>query len=325
MLGKALISPAAEVVPDAPIKVIGEAGNMYVVRDHSVEQVDKKGRGKAILSSLPVINDAETMNGEIWVATAQGLQVYDGKSFLLKRTFFEGDKIIAVAKDAEQKIWAATALNGVFRQGGPNGFEQKLDVMVTNAMVCTADSNAYIGTPIGLYKINVATGHVTRFAEEGHSGYELPDNIVERLYKDGRSNVWVVMPDHIAFKSNGRYKGELPSYSFIGDKGNAIRNVIGLEDGSYLFATRKGLALLPSTALQDAHHHHGGMNEVFQEHGARALSLTASQAGAPDGLSGRPVEYVAKQGGDIYFFTADGHWKTKERRLLKMAKPGTGH
>src|SRR5690606_36803796 len=92
-------------------------------------------------------------------------------------------------------------------------------------LAATQDSNVWIGTNVGLYKMSLKDYSTIRYAEEGYSGYELPDNIIEQLYEDPFSNIWVVMPDNISFKRGNNYTGENPTYNFIGVKNNKIYSI----------------------------------------------------------------------------------------------------
>ncbi len=301
-----------------PVKILGHDKKTYVINRNSIDIIHDKHTLRSVIYPLAAVNDATIKKQELWLATDKGAYIYDLKSYELKDQYFDRQKITAVATDVHNKVWIGTFLNGVYKQNDKDSFEQKLNVTATYTLLCTPDSNAYIGTNIGLYKMNIANDQITRFAEEGHSGHELPDNIVEQLFKDDHSNIWVIMPENISFKSSKYYNGEIPSYAFVGDKSNRIINIIGLKkDKAYLIVTEKSLALLPANSIEKDHHHVHS-DEIFGKQNTPAFYVESDKLNTPKFLMNEPITYVAKVNKVIYFFTERGHWKIPEKNLLKQ-------
>lgn len=300
-----------------PVKVLDQDKKTYVIRRSSIDIIQGKSILKPVIHPDASVNDAAIRKQELWLATDRGIYVYDLNNYQLLYQYFNQQKITAVATDINNEIWVGTFLNGVYKHSSKDSFEQKLNVTAVYTLLCTPDSNTYIGTNIGLYKMNIFSGQTTRFAEEGHSGYELPDNIVEQLFKDDYSNIWVIMPDNISFKSSKSFNGEIPSYAFVGDKSNKIINIMGIRNKAFLIATQKSIALLPAGSIEHDHHH-AHSDEIFSRQNTHAFSINMDKLKAPESLKSEPVTYVGKVKENIYFFTDKGYWKTSEKNVLKQ-------
>lgn len=298
---------------NTPVKIMSFNKQTLLVGSKTVELI-RKDRPLTIIEPAATISDATIDGNDLWLGTDKGVKVYDLNDYKLKQTYFPSTRISAVAIDAFKRIWVAASLKGVYLKDN-DSFINKVSIAGIYSLVCTADSNIWVGTNVGLYRIAGNDFKTTRYAEEGYSGYELPDNIVERLYKDEHSNIWVVMPDNISFKSNARYQGEIPSYAYVGDKHNTVRTIVPVAGSSYIFVTEKGLFFLPSSSIKEDHHAKGG--EVFTAENAQAFVLDLKQLNVPAKLSEYPVTYAEKVGDELYFITAAGGWRVKEKDLVK--------
>lgn len=296
------------------LKLLPTGKEVLFVQENRISILEGKTL-RPLISDVGTINDAVVKGNELWIATQDGLKIADKSSGQVKRIAFNHKRISALDKDVYGRIWIATTLEGVYMQSG-DSFTLKLNTNGAHALVCTEDSAIWVGTSVGLYRLAAANFALTRYAEEGYSGYELPDNIVERLFKDERSNIWVLMPDNISFKSSTHYNGEIPSYTYVGDKYNEIHTIVPLAGNSFLFTTAKGLFFLPSNALKEEHQHDGQM-EVHNNAGVQAYVLTAEQLYRPGSLQKEPVLFAGKVNKDIYFLTAKGGWKVAEKKLVK--------
>jgi ligand-binding sensor domain-containing protein len=284
-----------------PIKILTWKQLKVIVYPNQIRFYNKKNLVEKTYSTPYTLYDAAILQNGIWLATAQGLRKYEIDTWQEKKHYFQDQKIVALDKDVQDKLWVATSLQGVYQQNEKDSFEQRLNVMATYTLTCTADSNTYIGTNIGLYKLHQINKTLTRYAEEGHSGHELPDNIVEKLYKDATSNIWVLMPDNISFKSSQTYTGEIPSYAYIGDKKNTITNIVDLGPTAYLIVTKKGLVILPNHVMH--HNHQHGTSEIFQESNIEAYAANPSLWKIKAELEQDPIVYAEKTGNHITFVT----------------------
>ncbi len=285
---------AFKVTGDAqPIHVLSDNRQAYLVTVQGVSLIDNE-KATAVITGAGQIHDALMLDNELWLATGDGLKVFSNKDFKPTRNYFKGKAIHAIGTDVYKRLWVATAYDGVYLQAARDSFRQQLNISTVYSLVCTADSTVWIGTNIGMYHVSANDFNMTRYAEEGYSGHELPDNIVERLYKDDASNVWVLMPDNISFKSSNHYAGEIPSFGFVGEQRNNIAAIVPLQQTSYLFVTGKGVILLPSASLKEESHQHN--SEIFAAHDTKAFALTATQLGSPESLKDSPVLFAEKIG-----------------------------
>lgn len=289
----------------------------YVVSDGQLYEGAKKNTLKSILNFGQQINASLINGNELWIATDKGLKIYNLENQELLRSTFQDTAVVGLALDAESKVWAATKFKGVYREKNSGKFEVKLDVMSNNCIIATPDKNVYIGTNLGLYQIALKEGgQIIRYAEEAHSGHGLPDNLVEKLYTDNASNLWVMMPDNVSFIKSDNYGGEIPAFAFVGEKDNRIYKVVDLNNENYLFITSNGLLLLPSSSLRD-HNHEA---EVFSGQDSNAILLNEKAISKPDNLGDTPVLYAEKNKNNIYFYTANGMWKISENDIIKYLK-----
>lgn len=300
--------PASFLLPAGviPIKILSSGKRIFLVSQDRIFEF--KGKKLQPVLELPdLITDAVLQKKNLVIATKSGLTIVETESFTVLPNSFPKEAVNGLSVDAYDRLWVATPFKGCFVQAGDGPFEQKLNTPNIYTIRSSPDSNTWVGTNVGLYKMSGKDFHLTRYAEEGYSGYELPDNYVEKIFVDERSNVWVVMPDHLSFKKNDHFTGEIPSYNYIGQKNNDIQTIISLDKGSYLFITEQGSILLPSSSLKEEHHHH---NEVFSESNTAAYQMSNVQLKSPEKLRQEKISFAQRCGNDVYFITAAGAWRT---------------
>jgi ligand-binding sensor domain-containing protein len=263
------------------------------------------------------INDAVMLGDEIAIASNAGLYFWRfANNSIDSVTSFAGERISCLAKDAAGKLWVGNAYKGCYRQATRDSFELKLNIPSILSMTATADSNVWVGTNIGLYRVAIRDFATTRYAEEGYSGYELPDNIVEKLFSDDYANIWVVMPDNLSFKKGSSFSGEMPVFDFVGERNNEVNAILLLDRKYYLFITQKGVSSLPVTGLNEHHHH--ATEEVHESHGLMARACTNAELQSPVVLRNEPILNAVKDNGAVWFITAKGCWAVSEQKLKKI-------
>ncbi len=309
-------SLATEVSSGQPIVQVVpyEKGHLFI----TPTEVFSQGLRKPVHFSVPATaTAARVQNGQVWVATASGLYRFDPS--IPEKTFpvlFSGQPISALALDSSNHLWAGVTYQGAYRQETDDSFALKLQIPAISSVVAAAgDTNVWVGTNVGLYRMGIHHFTTTRYAEEGYSGYELPDNIVEKLFQDAAGNVWVLMPDHLSFKKSSRATGELPTFAFLGDRTNDIYAIQGVGSDWYLFCTRKGLSFMPAHPLEDDHVH--PTTEVYSSEGLEARALTNQQLNVPESWQSEPVTQVFKSGRTYWFITPKGGWSVPEKKLRK--------
>ena len=297
----------------AILKVIRFQGKNYAVTDHEVFRQEGHGAA-AILRTDATIKAALVYNDKLLLATTKGVHFFDGKTDV---TRWPADEISSLATDAQHRLWIGKTYHGAYTWQGADSLQMQLSVPSLLSLAATPDGYTWAGTNVGLYRLAPGGGYI-RYAEEGYSGYELPDNIVEEVYADALSNVWISMPDHLSFKKGSEFAGELPAFEYLGSRENELHKVLLLDKKFYLFITKQGISALPIQTLAEAHEH--ATEEVHNSHGAKAIGLSGHLLQVPDELAGQKVLTASVADGKVHFATARGSWSVPEKRLAKRLR-----
>lgn len=298
---------------EKPVTILSLPKSELLVTEQHVYLIGSKGLS-LVLSPGSTIKDAVLSHNQLVLATDGGLKIYDSKHFTAIPNRFPQGRVLSVATDRQDRLWIATPINGCFLQNTKDSFTLVMNIPGVYTLRATPDSNIWVGTNVGMYRINSNTMSVTRYAEEGYSGYELPDNLVEHIFTDELSNIWVIMPEHVSFKRSDNYTGEIPSYDFVGAKNNNIHHIAPFSKGSYFFVTQQGCLLLPSSSLREEHRHN---DEVFAADNTHAYALSNQQLGSPAALANEQVLYATQKGKKLYLVTAKGGWTCAIKHLWK--------
>ncbi|QOR73625.1 hypothetical protein IMZ16_08925 [Cruoricaptor ignavus] len=277
--------------------------------------INKKGKLDKIADFGSPANDAIIQDNLLWTATEKGIITYslaDGKA--VSQLLSDLD-VTSLTKDSNGKIWASTKFSGIYKQSEKNDFTQVLSAGAGYVVCATPDGLVNAGTNLGLYSIRPDNTFI-RYAEEAHSGYGLPDNYVEKLFSDYQSNLWIIMPDNIAFRKSGQMMGEMPSFAFVGSKENEIYNILNTGRSAFLFITREGVLLFPEASL--AHEHHGG--EVFNQENSPAFRLSADKLGTPKGERTASILNGAIHKNKLYLFNGTSLWAVNIPEIPKSGK-----
>ncbi len=246
---------------EKPVKIINLGKKVFIVTEHHIYE-SQKDRLISRYQSDVKINDA-LIDTSLWLGTEKGLVELSSSSFQQKTNanikVLKGN-ITALCKDSLQQLWVAAQWEGTFVLKKDSLFK-KMEVVPNLSMSANNEPYVWIGSSVGLYKLSITDDQWLRYAEEGYSGYELPDNIIEQLYSFKNSGTWVIMADHIGFIPNHHVEGHVPAFNFIGTADNVIHDIAAYAHHSFLFATTTGLIFLP-TEPEDPHHHDGGYTEV---------------------------------------------------------------
>lgn len=160
------------------------------------------------LSQTSVFSIAQDRQGFMWFATQDGLNRYDGYSFLVFRhdpldsTSLSDNYITAVVAEENGDLWVGTRGGGLNRFVASTGtflrYRSNADfASISNDNVrCLAldgSGGVWIGTGNGLNHFDPATGVFKRYVKHGGHGTGIPSEIVESLYRDRYGIVWVGM------------------------------------------------------------------------------------------------------------------------------------
>ncbi|MDD3078816.1 MAG: two-component regulator propeller domain-containing protein [Paludibacter sp.] len=191
--------------------------------------------------------------GFIWIGTTNGLCRYDGyefksyKSNYLTPDFFTGNSIRCMAKDHLNRLWIGTTsgLNIFNLQTGKvkQYSLEKMNCGIISAIAITKDNVAYIGTAIGILRLNEQTETFENIHKDSKN-VEMQGNYIQSLFIDSRNVLWIGMW-HTGFCALDLNENVFYTYpdivnnkkisvtSFFEDKNNNIWLSTWNEDGLY--------------------------------------------------------------------------------------------
>lgn len=301
------------------IKILSASGkNFIVTRDQILQTGNGKIKNTVALSFA--CNDATVYNGDIAMATDSGIVLYSVtrnsfQAFLPKQWKKKTDCVIT---DALHKLWFSSLHEGAFLVNKDSVVGIQVQAPVVYCLASTPDTNVWVGTNIGLYRISAATMESRRYAEEGISAYAIPDNLVEKLYPDNEANVWAQLAETFVYISPQSSDEEVPAFDYIGNKENkvwAVAKPKGIKNG-YLFATTTGMILVnPIKSLRQGHV--GEIHTTFEENG---FLLTHNTIRKPKEWKDLPVTNVFSEKKFTWFATERGVWCVSNKALTAALK-----
>jgi ligand-binding sensor domain-containing protein len=198
--------------------------------------------------------DATGLNDTVWIGTEKGLYAFALKAGTIAdvNALPPTLNISKLKAAADGSLWIASKNDGLWKL--KNGRAEKLlDISPLYALEISPDSCIWVGSNVGLYKWNKKTGNWLRYAEEGYSGYEIPDNIVENLFSDLHNNMWVIMPDEFAFIRSQNSDAHVPGFRNISAQDFELKYITEMGMGYYVFVTSKGIFLMPHHPAEHDH------------------------------------------------------------------------
>ena len=194
-------------------------GNLWIATDEALNRYNREMDNftayslaqTGIMYELPEIEALEeTGDGRIWIGTPRGLFFYDKK---------------------EDKLFSHKEL-----------FRLAYDDIAVYSLLSDAQENLWIGTSMGVIRVNLSTNSVAHFNILSKDSEELKVNEIRVLYMDSEQTIWA-----------GSYLGGLNSFNSSksrfehiampeeGIKHRTVRDVIEFEPGIFFVATRDGI------------------------------------------------------------------------------------
>jgi hypothetical protein len=239
---------------------------VLLITEHAIYQADKNTLRK-VFDSESAIKVAVANQKQLFLGTEKGLLVSNapkGAALTFQKQNLPTDKTDFVAlriDPVSEQVWVATRDNGIYviQDTTP---KKILNALFVNDLAVISQNDYWVGTDAGL--VHRVAGQTLRYAEEGVGGFEIPDNIVEKLYLCSAQKLVVQMsqPFSIFHLEGEQTAAHGVNIGFIGKKGNTIFDLKTLSDGSVLAATAEGLTHLPRHILADDHEHEG-FKEIF--------------------------------------------------------------
>ena len=293
-------SPAAPPLPlafaAAPAGLVAWAGGaavavgdtVWTVRDGVARAVALPGRTHGLAAG------ADTL----WAATDAGLYALAGNA-PPARVAVPGERVLAVALEADGAVWAATFRGGVHvrRRGAWAAVSGSPYV----SGVAPTAGGVWLGTHQGVVRLGDAPA---RFTEEGTTEHGLYDNVVDRLFATADGVVWAVHPEGVSVFADGEPHG----FAFVGRRGAALLDAVAVGAG-HVLATTAGLLAVPALPDRPA-----GFYEVYADSGTDARPLAL-----PVGPNGAPAVRLAVGDGVLWLASRAGVWSVPLADLLADA------
>ena len=240
------------------------------------------------LSQSSVFAIAQDTKGFMWFATQDGLNRYDGYTFVHfehddhDSTSLSDNYVTTLLCDHTGTLWAGT------RGGGLNRFVRRTGKFAryrsNRANVCSLSNDEvrclyedrqgtlWVGTTGGLDRYDRSSDTFVRYEHSATNGHSIPSGLVQSVFEDGKGDFWIGMLGSLALlqRTTGEFtRVSLPVPGLLAnaisedDAGNlwvAFQNTLYLrEKGRWILASRTlrtSASLLTRLALKD---HHGKM------------------------------------------------------------------
>ncbi len=144
--------------------------------------------------------------GYIWFGTMNGLNKYDGYSFIDYRhnpndpNSISSDRIMAIAEDRDGDLWIGTVdgLNKLDRDrqkfvsykndpANPNSLSHNM----VNTIFQDKSGTLWIGTALGLNRFEKETERFTRYGLSPNDPMSLSHNSISTIFEDSKGNLWI--------------------------------------------------------------------------------------------------------------------------------------
>lgn len=300
----------------SPISAEEFRGTIYFVTQDSLFRKENKSF-KSILGFSGKITSLLHRKDKLYIGTTKGLFSYNGKQLDSLQIPADNNypKIAALAKDLFDNLWIGTDRYGGYKLNDTK-IEQSASIYPITSIACTNDSSVWFGSNIGLHRLK--NNVWKRYHEEGTIGLEVPDNIIEYLYADSKSNLWVLSsgPATILDINSKEEHNDIATFDFLGENGNSIYKVKELTNGKYLAVCKKGIVLFNPVEHE---HDHRDLNEVHSKINEKSKGITRRKdLLIPEFLKNDDEIIILEDSNNIvWFFSRSGIWSVSESKLTR--------
>jgi ligand-binding sensor domain-containing protein len=155
----------------------------------------------------------------IWVATEDGLNVYDGYSFQIYRhnpadSFsLSNNNVDCITQDKDGNLWVGTQDGLNFYNRKLNRFESyfhnpddpsSLSGSDIDHIFIDSKEQVWVGTTKGLSVLNPETGRFRRYLHDPQNPRSIPDDGVSNIMEDSRGRVWIASAAGISVTTDGK-------------------------------------------------------------------------------------------------------------------------
>lgn len=193
------------------VGTFGGGLNLYREQTNDFLHFTSKSENR-VLSNDTVNALFEDVNGNIWVGTADGLNIltFDGDEWQVKQirqqlgnpNSLTHNTIQAITQTFEDEIWVGTNgggisvfdLNGRFVKAIKYGDSTKSQYAnkFVSALFADEQGQVWIGTEDkGLLRYSVTTGEFVHYQHLESGTSNLPSNTINHIYQDTNNNIWI--------------------------------------------------------------------------------------------------------------------------------------
>jgi signal transduction histidine kinase/ligand-binding sensor domain-containing protein/DNA-binding response OmpR family regulator len=256
--------------------------------------------------------------GFIWIGTEDGLNMYDGYSFVIFRNdpadslSISNNFIHCIAEDTQGNLWIGTQAGLNFYDRSNNRFKRFVNnkddqesLSNNNVWSLFFDSkkNLWIGTDKGLNLYDYKTKTFKHFLHEASEEKSLADNSVKAVLEDSGKRIWV---------------GTLGGLSFLNGDGGTFTNFYYQPDNPLGLSSNKITSL-----LEDSNHglwvgtFDGGLNKMLSADG-RFMHYKQKAENEKKLVNDYVVDIAEDAGGNLWIATdgALSRMSEKEHTLM---------
>ncbi len=199
--------------------IVSAAYGLFMIQDFStftsskdelnIENYKYNLNSTNVLNSNTILDIHEDENGDIWVGTDAGLNVYneeiDGFNFLYNGDVLFDEKVMAIEHDYKNRLWISTITKGLFVYDTSNQSFTRYtskDGLISNEFMfssSTSDSkgNLYFGTDEGIQVVNPSKLSKDFFLSKEPliTNFNIADNNLNAL-----SNIFISSKDKVQLK-----------------------------------------------------------------------------------------------------------------------------
>ncbi len=172
------------------------------------------------LSQANVWDILQDRYGFIWIATEDGLNVYDGYSFTVYRnnpldsSSISNSNIRCIRQDQSGNLWIGTRFGLNFYNHRTNRFtrflhnETDLQSLSNNdvtSIFFDSKSNLWVGTARGLNLFDPGTKTFKHFFNKPGDPLSLPNNAINSIIEDSQQRLWIATRGGLSMMRNGSF------------------------------------------------------------------------------------------------------------------------
>ena len=212
---------------------LGVAGIRADIVNEEVFHFVTKENGLSGESVSRIMPDHE---GRMWLATSDGVSLYNGKrmvTFKMSRDGQYPNYVYDICEDEQHTIYVAT-LQGIFeKKKGESAFRLILKDINKGEAICVFQGKLYVGNREGLH---IYDGSKTQLVTVGASRMGV-ENGVRNIVADGQGNIWFLSRYALNcyFPKTGKYRSYVIADKM--DKGAALSR-LAISQGRFFVGTK---------------------------------------------------------------------------------------